>query len=101
MTDGKKPIPFLDKEEQALIESAETIFDSEDFRPANAARRGELADEWKAIAERSSTRKAITLRLQERDIERLKSIARRKGMPYQTLVTSVLHQFANGDLVER
>jgi predicted DNA binding CopG/RHH family protein len=40
------------------------------------------------------------LRLQERDIERLKVIARQRGLPYQTLVSSVLHQFAEGTLRE-
>ena len=69
--------------------------------PADAERRARLNAEWKAGLDRSTARKPVTLRLQERDIERLKSIANRKGMPYQTLVSSVLHQCANGDLIER
>lgn len=96
-----KTAPFLDAEEKALIESAEAVFGQPDFAPADAERRARLNEEWQAGLSRSTARKPVTLRLQERDIERLKSIANRKGMPYQTLVSSVLHQFANGDLIER
>lgn len=96
-----KTVPFFDDEEKALIESAETVFDRSDFKPADAERRARLNAEWKAGLDRTTARKPVTLRLQQRDIARLKAIASRKGMPYQTLVSSVLHQFANGDLVER
>lgn len=37
----------------------------------------------------------INLRLSERDVQRLKSKAAHKGLPYQTLAASVLHQYAN------
>jgi len=39
--------------------------------------------------------KNINIRLSSRDIEILKSKANESGMPYQTLVSSILHQYSN------
>ena len=70
------------------------------FKSALTPKEGVSMAVKKAAAKKASARKAITLRLQERDIERLKAIARQRGLPYQTLVSSVLHQFAEGTLRE-
>ncbi len=99
MTHEKDPA-FLDDEERDLIESFEAALDSGALLPSPPEARAKASAEWQAMVEKASVRKSITLRLQERDIERLKVIARRRGLPYQTLVSSVLHQFANGTLVE-
>jgi predicted DNA binding CopG/RHH family protein len=40
--------------------------------------------------------KHINIRLSEKDIQKLKIKAIEKGIPYQTLVTSILHQYADG-----
>lgn len=42
----------------------------------------------------------ITIRISGRDLELLKSMAMDQGMPYQTMVTSVLHKYATGKLKE-
>ena len=97
----KKPLAFLDEEEREFIESFEAALDSGALRPSPPEARAESSAKWQAMVEKAAVRKAITLRLQERDIERLKVIARQRGLPYQTLISSVLHQFANGTLVER
>jgi len=41
----------------------------------------------------------INIRMKADDLEDIKQIAARKGMPYQTLIGSVLHRFAKGDMV--
>ncbi|HQF30860.1 MAG TPA: hypothetical protein PLJ34_05380 [Hyphomicrobiales bacterium] len=96
-----KNAPFLDHEEQELLEGIEAALDTGEIAPRSVEELAAVRDLWQDRVRQSNARKAITLRLQERDIERLKAIARRRGLPYQTLVASVLHQFANGDLVER
>jgi len=99
MTPKRKAPTFLDEEEKELVESFESVLEKGDHAaPSNKARAGMTAEWQQALA--NTTRKAITLRLQTRDIERLKAIARQRGLPYQTLAASVLHQFANGDLKE-
>jgi predicted DNA binding CopG/RHH family protein len=86
--------PFLDDEERAVIEAAERG----EFQP-DPDRAARIA-EWQAATSDTSRKRAITVRLQERDIQRIKAIALRKGMPYQTLVSSIIHQYASGTLKE-
>ena len=98
---AKFDAPYLDDEEQDLIEGFEQALDSGAVTPTPEVKMEKVRQEWQEIGQNTTARKAITLRLQQRDIERLKVIARQKGMPYQTLVSSVLHQFASGELRER
>jgi predicted DNA binding CopG/RHH family protein len=37
----------------------------------------------------------INIRLSEKDIQKIKARAVDKGIPYQTLVASILHQYSN------
>jgi hypothetical protein len=41
----------------------------------------------------------INIRMKSDDLEDIKRIADRKGLPYQTLIGSVLHRFAKGDMI--
>jgi predicted DNA binding CopG/RHH family protein len=43
----------------------------------------------------------INIRISENDLIQLQRKAVQDGLPYQTLVSSVLHKFINGRLVER
>jgi len=97
---GEKQPAFFDLEEQKLIESFEAALENGAIRPSPPEERAQVSTEWQALVAKASARKAITLRLQERDIERLKVIARQRGLPYQTLLSSVLRQFAAGTLRE-
>ena len=42
----------------------------------------------------------INIRVSSRDVELLKSKAMEEGIPYQTLVSSILHKYVTGRLVE-
>lgn len=42
----------------------------------------------------------MNIRISQRDLERIKSKAMEEGIPYQTLVTSVLHKYVSGKLKE-
>ncbi len=54
---------------------------------------------YKMIATKQMTKKkAISIRLLESDIESIKAKALSQGMPYQTLLSSLAHQYANGKL---
>lgn len=37
--------------------------------------------------------KSITIRLAERDLQKIKAKAAEEGLPYQTLITSVIHKY--------
>jgi len=56
---------------------------------------------FKAIVETNVKQKmAINIRPLESDILKIKSKALSRGIPYQTLINSIIHQFANDKLVE-
>ena len=87
---------YLDREERELIESIER-------------------DEWvsvanlpDAVAEARSVATAtlkkdrrMNIRISDRDLKSLKARAAEEGIPYQTLVTSVLHKYVSGRLTEK
>lgn len=54
-----------------------------------------------AIIEKSNKKRTISLRVNAQDLDRLKMKAEREGIPYQTLILSVLHKFVNDQLVDQ
>ena len=50
---------------------------------------------------KSSKKKVITLRLNDDDLVQIKTIAINEGIPYQTLISSVLHKYINHRFVDR
>ena len=53
-----------------------------------------------AIIERSRKTKNINIRITEYDLAQLKQKAEEEGIPYQTLVSSVLHKYITDRLVD-
>jgi len=54
----------------------------------------------KAASETALKDYRINVRISKRDVEALKTKALEEGIPYQTLVTSVLHKYVTGTLKE-
>jgi predicted DNA binding CopG/RHH family protein len=54
-----------------------------------------------SILMKSPKKKVITLRFNDDDLEQIKSIAFNEGIPYQTLISSVLHKYINHRFVDR
>jgi len=44
--------------------------------------------------------KRINIRINEKDLESLQNIAVDEGIPYQTLISSLIHKFVTGKLVD-
>jgi predicted DNA binding CopG/RHH family protein len=44
--------------------------------------------------------KRINIRMSERDLESIQRAAIKEGIPYQTLISSLLHKYVSGRLVE-
>ncbi len=57
-----------------------------------------LQEASKNTIEKLSKKKSISIRLLEDDIQRLKAQAINLGMPYQTLISSIIHQYSHGQL---
>lgn len=45
--------------------------------------------------------KRINIRISQRDLESIQRKALEEGIPYQTLISSLLHRYINGKLVEK
>ena len=54
-----------------------------------------------SILEKSSKKKVITLRLNNNDLQQIKSLANAEGIPYQTLISSILHKYINDRFVDK
>jgi predicted DNA binding CopG/RHH family protein len=89
---------------------ANQILDEEELEIENAVTAGEYVPapnqaerlkEWKRAAENYKKKKSVTVRIYERTLRDLKVKAMQEGIPYQTLLTSVLHKYVTGRLVER
>lgn len=86
------------------------FFDDEEREAIEALRLGEYVSApdfpqrkkaLKQAAENSLKRKPVTLRILENDISYLKVQAIEDGLPYQTLLSSIIHKYVTGRLVER
>ncbi len=81
--------PYTDDEERALIEALEA--DDAEFKSVlTPTRKQQVMDAARATM--NGEREKITLRIPRNDLSRLKSRALQEGMPYQTLINSILHK---------
>ena len=91
MTDNIPKIgAYIDDEEKELIEAIENgTYDTgrDLLNPENKKELQQIARNT-INAERTK----ITLRLPKNDVARLKAQALKEGMPYQTLIGSILHK---------
>ncbi len=81
---------YLDDEEKELIEAIEGGEYDIGESLLTAERKVELQEMARSTINAERTK--ITLRLPKRDIARLKSRAIQEGVPYQTLIGSILHK---------
>ncbi len=59
---------------------------------------GEIALARKAAKEYLSKSKNITIRLSLGDVTTIKNRAQETGIPYQTIISSLIHQYATGKI---
>jgi predicted DNA binding CopG/RHH family protein len=86
----------LDKEEQAILRA----FERGKLKSIPNVKR-EIKRYQQYARAMVDKKRNINIRISEADLFKLKSRAIEKGLPYQTLVTSVLHQYSTGALLER
>jgi hypothetical protein len=43
----------------------------------------------------------INIRISSHDLQGIQSVAVRKGLPYQALIAGLIHQYVEGDLIDR
>jgi predicted DNA binding CopG/RHH family protein len=73
----------------------------EDGRLKSVATRAELA-KFKSAARATAIKdRRVNIRLSTGDLQDIQAKALAQGMPYQTLIASVLHKYVTGRLSER
>jgi predicted DNA binding CopG/RHH family protein len=89
-------MPRLDQGEKELLESVERG----EWR--SVRRVGQERKRYQKYAE-STFRKdrRVNIRISGKDLAAIQKRALEEGLPYQTLIASLLHKFAAGRLVER
>ena len=66
------------------------------FRPVSKKK----AQRIEGILQRAKKSRNINIRIAESDLIRLKHRSQAEGLPYQTLIASVLHKYLNDRLVD-
>ena len=93
---SKKAFKPIDQEEKDLMESIER----DDWQPVKNLKK----EKEKAIAAARNTLKKdkrINLRLTQKDYHKIQIKAIEEGIPYQTLISSIVHKYLNGSLTPR
>lgn len=81
----------LNKEEQEILDA----YERGELKPAPDAE--EMKEKLRKGAQVTRAQKrTVSIRLPEKDLEKLKAKAMEKGIPYQTLIVSILHQYSDG-----
>ena len=85
--------------ERLLEQEILASFERGEWKPVRN-QKGEIA-RLRAAAEATLLKnKRVNIRISSRDLEGLQAKAAEEGVPYQTLMASVLHKFVSGRLVE-
>ena len=89
----KRPKVELDREEEELLSS----FELDEWQSVKDI-KAEL-DASRTIAHKTLRKDVrINIRLSSSDVSSIKQIAAYEGLPYQTLIASILHRYAAGHL---
>jgi len=89
-------VKFIDNEEKKLIESLEK----------DGWKSAKNLEEWKAVLSKTASEtlakdQRMNIRVSKNDLDGIKLRAVEEGLPYQTLVASIIHKYITGRLIEK
>ena len=85
----------LDTDEKEILDSVERG----EWRPGRASKRAKSRYSGYAKATFRKDRR-LNIRISTKDLEAIQKRALEEGLPYQTLIASLLHKYASGRLRE-
>ena len=86
----------LQQDELELLAS----YENEEWKSAKKVK--EQKEQYRTYARATFRKdKRVNIRISEKDLLDLQKRAIHQGIPYQTLISSVLHKFVNGALTEK
>ena len=86
----------LQQDELELLAS----YEAEEWKSARKIK--EQKEQYQSYA-RATLRKdkRINIRMSSRDLNQVQVIAAQEGIPYQTLISSIIHKYVSGSLTDR
>ena len=84
----------LDQDEKDILEA----FEVGDFQSDLTPSRKEMIE--KSASETFKKDKRINIRISNHDLTAIQRRALEEGMPYQTMISSILHKFISGSLYD-
>lgn len=81
----------LDKFEQEIEDNID------EYQPISSEEKQQIS----SIIKKAKEKKSVSLRLHAQDLTLIKQKAEREGIPYQTLISSILHKYINDQLVDQ
>lgn len=85
-------LKYLDDEEKELMKSLEKREWVSDFNKS-------IKKESQEYAQQSLTKqKRINIRMMERDLKKIQVKALQEGLPYQSLISMLIHKFNEGEI---
>ena len=91
----QNPVPALEADEQQLLDAfAQGALTS----VATPALLNDLRQSARATGQNDQR---INIRLSSGDLQAIRTRALQEGIPYQTLISSILHKYVSGTLQER
>ena len=87
---------LLDDEERDNLES----YDRDEWRPVKNPRKE--IKKLKEFARNTLQKdKRINIRMSSKDLDQVQVLAAQEGVPYQTLISSIIHKYVSGYLTEK
>lgn len=86
----------LDKEEKEILDS----FERGEWRQVKNL-KVEVKKHQEYARKTLKKDKRVNIRISSKDLEEIQVLAVENGLPYQTLMTSILHRYVNGSLIDK
>ena len=87
---------ILDDEEKDILES----YERGEWVPVKNAKK-EIKKLRQYAKNTLQKDKRINIRMSSKDLDQVQVIAVQEGIPYQTLISSIIHKYVSGYLIER
>ena len=94
----------MKKKTNAKLSAEEKRMEAEiergEWAPVSGKELRKLGAEMTESAKAQSKEARVNLRLNHEDVEKIRQKAKQEGIPYQTLIGSVLHKYATDQLLD-
>ncbi|HMK56478.1 MAG TPA: hypothetical protein VK448_07575 [Dissulfurispiraceae bacterium] len=87
---------ILDPEEKDILES----YERGEWKPVKN-KKAEIARLGRYAKNTLQKDKRINIRMSSKDLDQVQVIAAQEGIPYQTLISSIIHKYVSGYLLEK